>query len=81
MGSRCGPAVGATWLGQRRALRSGAYDGLRPGYWVTYIGPFEATADGRRQAERVQHQLPGTLVRLIRWPETTAAPVHIIPSG
>jgi hypothetical protein len=47
-------------------LRSGAYEGLRPGYWVTYIGPFEATADGRRQAKRVQHQLPGTLVRLIR---------------
>jgi hypothetical protein len=30
-------------------LRSGAYDGLRPGYWVAYIGPFEATAHGRRQ--------------------------------
>ena len=28
--------------------------------------PLEATAGGRRQAERVQHQLPGTLVRLIR---------------
>jgi hypothetical protein len=46
-------------------LRSGAYDGLRPGYWVAYIGPFEATAHGRRQAEWVQQQLPGTLVRLI----------------
>jgi hypothetical protein len=47
-------------------LRSGAYEGLRPGYWVTYIGPFEATSRGRRQAERVQQELPDTLVRLIR---------------
>jgi hypothetical protein len=47
-------------------LRSGAYDGLRPGYWVAYVGPFEATSPGRQEAERVQQQLPGTLVRLIR---------------
>ena len=47
-------------------LRSGAYQGLRPGYWVTYIGPFQATSRGRHQAERVRQQLPGTLVRLIR---------------
>ena len=47
-------------------LRSGAYDGLRPGYWVAYVGPFEATSPGRQKAERVQQQLPGTLVRLIR---------------
>jgi hypothetical protein len=48
------------------ALRSGAYDGLRPGYWVAYVGPFEATSHGRSVAERVQEQLPGSLVRLIR---------------
>ena len=47
-------------------LRSGAYEGLRPGYWVAYVGPFEATSLGQRQAERVQLQLPGSLVRLIR---------------
>jgi hypothetical protein len=47
-------------------LRSEAYKGLRPGYWVAYIGAFEATSRGRRQAKRVQQQLPGTLVRLIR---------------
>lgn len=47
-------------------LRSGAYEGLRPGYWVAYVGPFEATSRGRREAERVQQQLPGSLVRLIR---------------
>jgi hypothetical protein len=47
-------------------LRSGAYDGLRPGYWVAYVGSFEATSRGRREAERVQEQLPGSLVRLIR---------------
>jgi hypothetical protein len=52
--------------GNAGVLRSGAYEGLRPGYWVTYLGPFEATAHGQRQAERVQQQLPGTLVRLIR---------------
>jgi hypothetical protein len=57
--------VGHGWR-SAGVLRSTAYDGLRPGYWVTYIGPFEATARGRRQAERVQQQLPGTLVRLIR---------------
>jgi len=27
----------------------------------SYIGPFEATAGGRHQAERVQHQLPARL--------------------
>jgi hypothetical protein len=43
-----------------------AYDGLRPGYWVAYVGSFEATSRGRRDAERVQGQLPGALVRLIR---------------
>ena len=47
-------------------LRSGAHDGLRPGYWVAYVGPFEATSRGRREAERVQERLPGSLVRLIR---------------
>jgi hypothetical protein len=47
-------------------LRSGAYEGLRPGYWVAYVGSFNATPRGRREAERVQQQLPGTLVRLIR---------------
>jgi hypothetical protein len=47
-------------------LRSGAYDGLRQGYWVTYVGSFEATSRGRRKAERAQQQLPGSLVRLIR---------------
>lgn len=47
-------------------LRSGAYEGLRPGYWVAYVGSFDATPRGRREAERVQQQLRGTLVRLIR---------------
>lgn len=47
-------------------LRSGAYDGLRPGYWVAYVGSFEATSHGQREAERVRQQLPGSLVRLIR---------------
>jgi hypothetical protein len=47
-------------------LRSGAYHGLRPGYWVTYLGPFQATSRGLNQAERVQQQLSGTLIRLIR---------------
>jgi hypothetical protein len=47
-------------------LRSAAYDGLRPGYWVAYVGPFEATSRGRREAEGVQDRLPGSLVRLIR---------------
>jgi hypothetical protein len=47
-------------------LRSDAYDGLRPGYWVAYVGTFEATSRGRKEAERVRQQLPGSLVRLIR---------------
>jgi hypothetical protein len=47
-------------------LRSSAYEGLRPGYWVAYIGPFQASSGGRRQAEGVRQQLPGTRVRLIR---------------
>jgi hypothetical protein len=57
--------VGHGWR-NAGVLRSGAYEGLRSGYWVAYVGPFEATSRGRREAERVQRQLPGTLVRLIR---------------
>jgi hypothetical protein len=47
-------------------LRSDEYEGLRQGYWVTFIGPFEGTREGRIQAERVQKRHPGSLVRLIR---------------
>lgn len=36
------------------------------GYWVAYVGSFEATSRGRKEAERVRQQLPGSLVRLIR---------------
>lgn len=54
--------------GRRNAgvLRSGAYRGLRPGYWVAYVGPFDATTHGRAKAKKAQRQLPGSLVRLIR---------------
>jgi hypothetical protein len=54
--------------GHRNAgvLRSDAYRGLRPGYWVTYVGPFKATTRGRTKAEQVQRELPGSLLRVIR---------------
>jgi hypothetical protein len=47
-------------------LRSDRYQGLRPGYWVTYIGPFEATRQGQLRAERTRQQHAGALVRLVR---------------
>jgi hypothetical protein len=57
--------VGHGWR-NAGVLRSGAYEGLRPGFWVAYVGSFEATSGGRRAAERAQQRLPGSLVRLIR---------------
>lgn len=53
-------AHGARNVGE---LRSDQYEGLRQGYWVTFIGPFEGTRAGRIQAERVQKDHSGSLVR------------------
>jgi hypothetical protein len=57
-------------------LRSDTYPELRRGYWVTFVGPFQATAQGRQHAQQVQQQLPGSLVRLlgVRRPAGPAGP-------
>ena len=47
----------ARGYGKAGVLRSDHYQGLRPGYWVTYIGPYPPTERGRVQARSVQRQL------------------------
>jgi hypothetical protein len=61
-------AAGLKARGVRNAavLRSDHYRGLRQGYWVTYIGPFEANTRGRIRAEGVRQRHTGSIVRLIR---------------
>jgi len=51
--------------GKADVLRSDHYQGLRPGYWVTYVGPYPPTERGRAQARTVQRQLGSALVRLV----------------
>jgi hypothetical protein len=47
-------------------LRSDRYQPLRPGWWVTYVGPYAPTRAGKAQATATQRRLPDSLVRLIR---------------
>jgi hypothetical protein len=44
-------------------LRSDRYPPLRPGYWVTYIGPYPATHGGEAKARDALQRLPGALLR------------------
>jgi SPOR domain len=46
-------------------LRSDDYRPLRPGWWVTYVGPYPATSAGKARATATQRRLPSSLVRLI----------------
>jgi hypothetical protein len=60
-------ARGLRARGYRKAgvLRSDHYQELRPGYWVTYVGPYPPTERGRAQARTVQRRLGSVLVRLV----------------
>jgi hypothetical protein len=60
-------ALGLRARGYRNAgvLRSDHYRGLRPGYWVTYVGPYPPTERGRAQARTVQRRLGSALVRRV----------------
>jgi hypothetical protein len=58
-------ALRARGYGKAGVLRSDHYQGLRPGYWVTYIGPYPPTEPGRAQARNVQQRLGSALVRLV----------------
>jgi hypothetical protein len=58
-------ALQAGGYGKAGVLRSDHYLGLRPGYWVTYIGPYPLTERGRAQARTVQRRLGSGLVRLV----------------
>jgi hypothetical protein len=46
-------------------LSSDHYRPLRPGWWVTYVGPYAPTPTGKAQANATQRRLPDSLVRLI----------------
>jgi hypothetical protein len=46
-------------------LRSDHYRPLRPGWWVTYIGPYAPTPAGRAEATAIQRRLPDCLIRRI----------------
>jgi hypothetical protein len=61
-------AASALWArgyGKAGVLHSDDYQGLRAGYWVTYIGPYPPTERGRAQASTVQRRLRSALVRLV----------------
>jgi hypothetical protein len=47
-------------------LDSDRYRPLKRGYFVVYVGPYEATAAGRASARRSQQKVPGALVRDIQ---------------
>jgi hypothetical protein len=58
-------ALQARGYGKAGVLHSDHYRGLRPGYWVTYVGPYPLTERGRAQARSVQRRLGTALVRLV----------------
>lgn len=51
---------------QSKVLVSDNFRPLNPGYFVVFVGPYEASPTGRAEARRVQAKLPGTLVREVR---------------
>jgi hypothetical protein len=46
-------------------IRSDHYAELRPGWFVTVVGPFPPTPTGRAQAEATSRHLTGSIVRLL----------------
>jgi cell division septation protein DedD len=50
---------------QANVLKSDDYAPLRGGYFVVYVGPFQATPDGKVQAQAQSARLGGRPVRLV----------------
>jgi hypothetical protein len=48
-----------------KVLFSSHYTGIRRGWWVTYIGPFPMTEDGRARAQAAQQRLSDSKVKRI----------------
>ncbi len=46
-------------------LRSDRYEPMNKGWYVVYVGPFTADAEGRDQAESVTEKIEGSLVRTL----------------
>jgi hypothetical protein len=67
-------ALRARGYGEAGVLRSDHYRGLRPGYWVAYVGPYPPTERGRAQARSVQRRLGSALVRLVSHRGAASAP-------
>ena len=46
-------------------LLSDRYPEMHAGWYVVYVGPFEATAGGREQARAISKQIDGSFVRTV----------------